>query len=97
MRPLGALVRRGTEQPLRSASAATEQPNSFSVAGRRRSTLEIGTATRTDTDKHGPQAWAMVFPEPWLLKEQPLRSASAATEQPFKAEGARGVKETQTK
>jgi len=28
MRPLGALVRRGTEQPLRSASAATEQPNS---------------------------------------------------------------------
>jgi hypothetical protein len=29
--------------------------------------------------------------------EQPLRSASAATGQPFKAEGARGVKETQTK
>ena len=70
MRPLGALVRRGTEQPsalnersyrtaerpfgggtppvpceqpeqpLRSASAATEQPNSLSAAGRRRSILD---------------------------------------------------------
>ena len=42
MRPLGAWVRRGTEQPLRSASAATEQPNSLSAAGRRRSRVKAG-------------------------------------------------------
>ncbi len=36
MRSLGALVRRGTEQPLRSASAATEQPEQpFNARGGR--------------------------------------------------------------
>ena len=50
---------REPEQPLRSASAATEQPKSLSAAGRRRFLVKTGTAeephgqTRTDTDGHG--------------------------------------------
>ena len=50
------------EQPLRSASAATEQPNSLSAAGRRRSLVNDGIFFVCGVCVEG------VFPETWNLK-----------------------------
>jgi hypothetical protein len=80
MRPLGALVRRGTEQRLRSASAATER-NCFlgfivceSFAAFASFALKVFEPFGGGTPP--------VHSENRNSHEQPLRSTSAATEQP---------------